>query len=30
MQLQPAAALAMQAHLEKLAGEGRRLNDLEP
>ena len=28
--LQPAAALAMQAHLEKLAGEGMRLNDLEP
>lgn len=24
------AALAMQAHLEKLAGDGRRLNDLEP
>ncbi len=29
-ELRPAAALAMQAHLEKLAGEGRRLNDLEP
>jgi glyoxylase-like metal-dependent hydrolase (beta-lactamase superfamily II) len=28
-QLRPAAALAMQAHLEKLAGEGMRLNDLE-
>lgn len=29
-ELKPAAALAMQAHLEKLAGEGMRLNDLEP
>lgn len=28
--MRPAAALAMQAHLEKLAGEGMRLNDLEP
>ena len=28
--MKPAAALAMQAHLEKLAGEGARLNDLEP
>jgi len=28
--MKPAAALAMQAHLEKLAGEGMRLNELEP
>ncbi len=28
--MKPAAALAMQANLEKLAGEGLRLNDLEP
>jgi glyoxylase-like metal-dependent hydrolase (beta-lactamase superfamily II) len=28
--MRPAAALAMQANLEKLAGEGMRLNDLEP
>jgi glyoxylase-like metal-dependent hydrolase (beta-lactamase superfamily II) len=28
--LRAAAALAMQAHLEKLAGEGRRLDDLRP
>lgn len=28
--MRPMAALAMQAHLEKLSGEGRRLLDLEP
>ncbi len=28
--MKPMAALAMQAHLEKLSGEGRRLLDLEP
>lgn len=27
--MRPAAALAMEAHLEKLAGEGMRLNELE-